>query len=155
MRCRVVDGAVTTELRRQVLRPQWPVGSVMHGDDVPDAVHVAAFGEDGTLLAACVLFPAAYPGRPDAGGGWHLRGMATREDARGRGVGSRLLLHALREVAGRDGQLLWCDARESAIGFYARHGFVAEGERFVNPEIGIVHRRMYRELFDLPASSTS
>ena len=31
----VVTADVTSELRREVLRPAWPVGSVMHGEDDP------------------------------------------------------------------------------------------------------------------------
>jgi predicted GNAT family N-acyltransferase len=57
-------------------------------------------------------------------------------------------------VRDRGGRLLWCEARERAIAFYARHGFVGDGEIYLNRETGIPHQRMWRELSDAPASST-
>lgn len=142
-----MDGAVTTELRRAILRPGWPAGARMHGDEAPDAVHLAARAADGTVVGAAVLLPAAYPARPDAPAAWQLRGMATAAAVRGSGVGARIVGEAVRQVRARGGRLLWCQARESAISFYARNGFVGEGELFDHPETGIVHRLMYRELF--------
>jgi ribosomal protein S18 acetylase RimI-like enzyme len=149
----LVEGEVTRELRRAVLRPSWPVGSAMHGDGQRGVLHLAARDEPGAeVLGACVLFPAPYPLHPERERAWQLRGMATAPHARGRGVGSAVLAEAGRQVTERGGALLWCQARENAITFYARHGFLGEGERFVHAETGIVHLHMWREP---PAGSAS
>jgi GNAT superfamily N-acetyltransferase len=117
----------------------------MHGDDDPGAVHLAAL-DDGTVVGACVLLPATYPLRPEVAGSWQLRGMATVAARRNEGIGALLLTAAVGEVRARGGRLLWCQARDSAIRFYARHGFLGEGEHFVQAETGIMHQLMYREL---------
>jgi len=141
---RIVDGATTRELRRAVLRPGWPVGSPMHGDDNPDAVHLAAFDEDERVVGSVLVLPHPYPLRPELPGGWQLRGMATDPELQGQGIGGRLVAAALDEIRQRNGALVWCDARTSALGFYARHGFVAEGAEFLHAESGIPHFRMWR-----------
>jgi predicted GNAT family N-acyltransferase len=145
VRIEVVDGMATRELRRAVLRPAWPLGSAMHGDDNPDAIHLAAFDDD-VLVGTCLVLPRPYPlrpGRPDA---WQLRGMATVPERRSQGVGAAVLAAAVDEVRRRGGRLLWCDARTSAVPFYAQHGFSTEGEEFLHAESGIPHYRMWREL---------
>jgi predicted GNAT family N-acyltransferase len=142
----VVDAGLTRELRRAVLRPAWPVGSVMHGDDNPDAVHLAALDPDGSVVACCVLIPRRYPVRPDVPAAWQLRAMATVPDRRGQGVGAAVLARAVDEVAQRQGVLLWCDARVGAVEFYRRHGFVVDGPEFMQAETDIPHHHMSRSV---------
>jgi ribosomal protein S18 acetylase RimI-like enzyme len=149
----VVDGSVTSELRRSVLRPTWPPGSVMHGDSEPDALHIAAVDDHGVAVCACVLFPRAYPGRSADGAAWQLRGMATAPELRSHGLGGLVVEAAAAEVGSRGASLLWCEAREAAIAFYERHGFLAEGDRYLHSESGIGHRMMVRELSFAPTSS--
>lgn len=146
MRIEVVDRGATRELRRAVLRPGWPVGSPMHGDDNPDAVHLAALDDDGRVVGSVLVLPRNYPLRPEVTGAWQLRGMATTPERQGQGIGGRLLAAAIEQVSRRGGRLLWCEARTSAVGFYRQHGFVAEGEEFLHAESGIPHYRMWRML---------
>lgn len=146
MRIELVEGSATRELRRAVLRPNWPTGSAMHGDDNPDAVHLAAFDGDGRLVAACLVLPRPYPLRAELPNAWQLRGMATAPELRGRGIGTALLAAAISEIRARGGELAWCDARTPAVAFYRQHGFVAEGEEFMHAESGIPHFRMWRSL---------
>ncbi|HET6876451.1 MAG TPA: GNAT family N-acetyltransferase [Jatrophihabitans sp.] len=146
MRIEITDKLTTRELRRSVLRPSWPADAQMHGDDNPDAVHFAAFDDDGTLVAACLVLPRDFPARPAAGGAWQLRGMATAEGRRSTGIGAQLLAAAVDEVRRRGGRLLWCEARSSAMRFYARHGFTVDGGEYAHSETGIPHHLMWREL---------
>lgn len=150
LRVSVVDAAATRELRRTVLRPGWPPGSAMHGDENPDAVHVAAYDDDAldddALVGACLILPRPYPVRPEEERAWQLRGMATTPARQGQGIGGVVLAAATAEVLRRHGRLIWCDARTSAVRFYAQHGFTAEGDEFVHAESGIPHFRMWRRL---------
>jgi ribosomal protein S18 acetylase RimI-like enzyme len=154
MNVEVVDPSATSELRRSVLRPGWPVGATMHGDDEPAAVHLAARAPDGSVIGACVLLPRACPAFPDASGTWQLRGMATAADVRGRGIGTALTDAAVAAVRQRGGRLIWCDARKSAVEFYRGRGFTATGESYAHHETGAPHLLMYRELSRGPTSST-
>jgi predicted GNAT family N-acyltransferase len=118
----------------------------MHGDQFADAVHLAAVDDDGSVRAACLLLPRAYPLAPDAQDAWQLRGMATEAAYRGRGLGMQLLAAAIEHVSAMHARLVWCEARVSAVSFYARHGFSVEGEEFLHAETGIPHRYMRRAL---------
>ena len=70
--------------------------------------------------------------------------MATDPQRRGSGAGSAMLAEA-RRIARADGaELLWCQARETAVGFYPRHGWTEFGELF-DTEIG-PHLRMWLRL---------
>ena len=148
MRVEIVDGATTRELRRAVLRPTWPLGSAMHGDDNPDAIHFAALDDDGRVIGTCLVLPRPYPVHPDRPHAWQLRGMATAPEHRSRGIGATVLAAAIAEILRRDAQLVWCDARTSAVPFYAQHGFETEGAEFLHAESGIPHYRMWRALPD-------
>lgn len=143
MEIRLVDGAATQELRRAVLRPHWPIGAPMHGDENPDAVHLAALSGD-ELVGCCLILPRPYPNRPDEDGSWQLRGMATAPARQGQGIGGAVVAAALTEAKRRSGRLIWCDARTTAVPFYRAHGFAAEGAEFLHAESGIPHYRMWR-----------
>jgi len=149
MRTAIVDAAVTSELRRSVLRPAWPTGSVMHGDEDPRSLHFALLADDEDVVSACVLVPRAYPCDAELQPSWQLRGMVTPARLRGQGNGGRLLAGVLAEMTERRAVILWCEARVAAMTFYARHGFATVGDEFVNAETGISHRVMWRRLDDL------
>jgi predicted GNAT family N-acyltransferase len=149
---RVIDGSRTRELRRAVLRPNLPPGAPLPGDDVPDAVHVGAVDPDGTVTCTCFVYPEPcpwQPGRP----AWHLRQMATAPERRGQGLGAAVVDAAAAYAAERGAEVLWCNARETAAGFYARIGFVAHGDVFTDAQHTIPHVRMARELAVAPTSS--
>jgi predicted GNAT family N-acyltransferase len=125
---------VTYELRRAVLRPDggavtWP------GDEDPATFHLAARIDD--RIVGVVRFSAApCPWPTDSGAAWQLRGMATDPAVRGNGAGRALVVDGLARVAARGGDLVWCDARVSAAGFYERMGFTVVTEPFDKPGIG-------------------
>lgn len=146
VRIEVVEGRRTRELRRAALRPNWPTGTPMHGDDNPDGVHLAAFDADGRVVGCCLVLPRPYPLRAERAHAWQLRGMATAAELRSQGIGAAVLAAAIAEIRQRAGELVWCDARTGAVPFYGQHGFVAEGEEFLHAESGIPHFRMWRAL---------
>jgi predicted GNAT family N-acyltransferase len=137
-----VDVDVVLPLRSAVLRGGGPAG--MPGDDEPGTVHLAARTADGRVVGVTRLSPAPCPWR-EARAPWQLRGMATDPAARGTGVGRVLLDAALALVAARGGDLLWCDARTTAAGFYERQGFTVVACPYDKPGIG-PHLGMLREL---------
>ncbi|MBV9594411.1 MAG: GNAT family N-acetyltransferase [Actinobacteria bacterium] len=138
----IVDGYLTRELRRSVLRPHLSAADELPGDDLAGAVHFAVLDPAGNVASTCFICPEPWPRDPDRRPGWHLRQMATRADVRGQGAGAAVLEAVVGYIAPRGGGILWCNARESALGFYARAGFTAEGESF--RQRSIPHRRMWR-----------
>ncbi len=99
----------------------------------PVSVHALAFGGDGVAVGTGRLLPDGHIGR-----------MAVLRHARGSGVGGallRALMAAARERGFGEVQL---NAQTHALAFYARFGFVAEGEEF--DDAGIPHRAMRRSV---------
>ena len=140
---RRVEAQVVRPLRHEILRPGRPLEASSYDVDAdPRTVHLAAYDDTGAVVGCVTLFPEAYDDEELA---WRLRGMATSPGVRGTGVGSALLRETVAVVTEAGAPLLWCNARESAEGFYARHGFVGVGELFDLPGIG-PHRRMHLRL---------
>jgi len=129
-----VAAEFTYGLRKAILRPDG--GEVVWaGDEDPRTFHLAA--RSGERIVGVVRFsPAPCPWRDDASAAWQLRGMATDPSVRGSGAGRALLVDGLERVAARGGDLVWCDARVTAAGFYERFGFTVVTEPFDKPGIG-------------------
>jgi GNAT superfamily N-acetyltransferase len=129
-----VGAEVTWPLRQRVLRPHLTVRDVSFpGDDAPDSAHVVAVLPDGTVVGTASVMREAAPW---GAAGWRLRGMATDEAVRGRGIGSRLLAAVIDHVRAHGGGLLWCNARVPAVGLYERGGLCTRGEVWEEPRIG-------------------
>lgn len=140
-----VPVADTYLLRALVLRNGGPPESArVPGDDHPEVATYAARSATGEVVGCVALFPEPSPEFPDdPRRGWRIRGMATAEGWRGRGVGSAVLAAALDHVRRSGGGLAWCNARTPARTLYERAGFQAIGEEWEDPEIG-PHVRMWR-----------
>lgn len=74
----------------------------------------------------------------------HIGRMAVLSPWRGQGVGSAILELMLGTTRARGATTVNLNAQSSAVGFYARAGFVGEGEEFL--DAGIPHLRMTRRL---------
>lgn len=151
----VVDlssAAETASLRRAVLRPNLAVEQMaLAGDQNPDTAYLSVRAAGGGAVLGCVrLEPVPCPW-PEALGvppvvSWQLRAMATDPVARGTGLGRVLVEAAVAHVAKQDGDLIWCNARVSAEGFYLRQGFRAVTDRFLVHDVPEEHVGMVLEL---------
>jgi predicted GNAT family N-acyltransferase len=136
-----LDAAETHPLRRAVLRndmPGRPVG--FDGDDLPGTMHLGV--RAGTaLVAISTWIPNSYGTEPAV----QLRGMATDPQLQGRGVGGILVEAGCRRAA-TVAPLVWARARDSALNFYMRHGFVVEGDGFIDETTQIPHHLIVKRL---------
>ena len=71
--------------------------------------------------------------------------MATAPKVQGQGAGAMLLEAGCRRSA-EIAPLVWARARDSALGFYLRHGFVVDGEGFVDEQTLKPHHFIVRRL---------
>jgi GNAT superfamily N-acetyltransferase len=161
-----VEAGVVRPLRHAVLRPRQDEDqSAYPADDDPDTVHIAAriaayatAGVTGRPFADVVSVGTVLreppPWEPERADGWRVRGMATRPDARRRGLGGRVLDALLDHVAGCGGGLVWCNARVPAQQLYGRAGFAVRGPVFELPGIG-PHHLMWRTVDALPHPAPS
>jgi GNAT superfamily N-acetyltransferase len=152
MRAEIVGERTTRELRRAVLRPHLGPDDPLPGDEVNDGVHFGVTSTDGTVMSTCFVYADPCPWLPDRRA-WHLRQMATDPQWRGRGVGRAVLSAAVDYARQQGAAVLWCNARESAAGFYERAGFRRHGGVFTDERHTVPHVRMWRELSGTPASS--
>ncbi|NMM27812.1 MAG: GNAT family N-acetyltransferase [Glaciimonas sp.] len=75
----------------------------------------------------------------------HIGRMAVLKQARGSGVGAALLLALMQQAQRRGQRQVELSAQTHAEVFYARYGFVREGEQY--QDAGIPHVHM-RHIFD-------
>jgi predicted GNAT family N-acyltransferase len=101
--------------------------------DEMDAVclHAIAFDAGGAAVGTGRLLPDGHVGR-----------MAVRKCARGTGIGSALLQALMQQAQLRGDLRVVLSAQTHAAPFYAQHGFVPQGEVYL--EAGIEHVLMQR-----------
>ncbi|MFQ5607974.1 MAG: GNAT family N-acetyltransferase [Candidatus Zixiibacteriota bacterium] len=139
-----IPASETRPLRRAILRPhQRPEDLVYTADDDPRSFHLGAFDSEKLISVASFLFDShpEFSEEPQ----FRIRGMATLPDWRGQGIGMKLLESALRRIRSEGAVLVWCNARETAFGFYEKAGFEYFGEMFEPPGIG-PHKVMWKRL---------
>ena len=144
MRIRFIKAQDTWSLRHRVLRPHQTIEDCDYPNDRnPESFHLGVF--IGEHLIGIGSF---YAEKNDALKGWkqyRLRGMATHPDFRAQGAGAKLIRFAIEHLHAQRADLLWCNARENAKGFYEKLGFVIHGEPFQIAGIG-EHFVMYRRI---------
>lgn len=124
-------------LRTAVLRE--PLGLSYRAEDLAaehDQFHLAAF------LAEIPIASVILQWLPDNLA--KMRQMAVDPAHQRSGLGARLVGVLETEALRRGVQRIILHARESALGFYVRLGYEAQGESFT--EVGLPHRRMEKSL---------
>lgn len=101
-----------------------------------DAVHALARSASGEAIGCVRLLLHGTQA--------HIGRMAVLPAWRGKGVGRALLAAMLKAARDAGASSVFLNAQLSAVGFYARAGFQAEGEEFL--DAGIPHIRMQRAL---------
>lgn len=123
------DRATLRDLRHRVFVVEQGVPEELEWDDADaGCMHVLALDEHNRPIGTGRLLPDGQIGR-----------MAVLPQWRRRGVGSAILEFLLDRARER-GLAVYLNAQTQAVGFYARHGLVAQGEEFM--DAGIPHRRM-------------
>jgi len=117
-------------VRRAVFITEQSIPEEMEWDEF-DAVSRHAIAEDaaGAAIGCGRLLPDGHIGR-----------LAVLSAWRGRGVGAALLRHLVDLARARGHVRAILNAQTQAMPFYARHGFVAEGDEYL--EAAIPHRTM-------------
>ena len=137
---RIITAAETWPLRLAVLRPGRLIEAAQFpGDDAHATRHFGAFRNE-NLLGIASLYLAEMPEQPGLSA-FQLRGMATAPEVRGMGFGRALVDACITFTRENDAQLLWCNARVGAVGFYRKLGFEIVSGEFEILDVG-PHFRM-------------
>lgn len=128
--------AAAVALRDEVLRR--PLGLAFTPEDLErekDFVHVSGF-RDGVLVASCMLVPKSDMLK--------VQRVAVKDGLRGENIGTAMMqyceAYALRHGFGA----VFCHARQTAVPFYIKCGWLPEGELFI--ETTIPHLKMRKVL---------
>jgi GNAT superfamily N-acetyltransferase len=120
-------------LRHEVLRQGRPREAAVYAEDAdPTTRHFGAFAEGQGVVGCATFLSSARDGAP----AWQLRGMATSPSLARRGIGARLLACAEEYLRQEPRATLWANAREGAMGFYAKQGWRQVGKVFDVPDVG-------------------
>lgn len=139
-----ISAADTRELRQVILRPHQKAEELVYeDDDSPDTVHFGAFVKD-ELSGIASLYKHQTKGIEESES-WRLRGMATSEKFRGKGIGKLLMNECLNEIKNLNGVIFWCNARTTAEGFYEKFGMKRFGDVFTPDGLG-EHIVMFKKI---------
>ena len=125
------------DLRNRVLRH--PLGLELTPHDLEHDEHADLLVAlmDGRVVGCCLL-------TREEGRVVQLRAMAVEPGLQGQGVGRAVVEYAEARARELDAREIQLDSRRTALGFYARLGFVAEGAEY--EKVGIPHRLMRKRL---------
>jgi ribosomal protein S18 acetylase RimI-like enzyme len=115
------EWAAYFDLRWQVLRAPWNQPRGAERDPIEDtSEHALICDEEGRALAVGRLHFNA----PEEG---QIRSMATAPHARGQGLGRRIIEHLEAIARAKGAETIVLNARDSAVGFYAKLGYEIVG----------------------------
>jgi len=143
-RPRAVELAATDThpLRRAVLREGRADASVVfEGDDEPGTLHLGLEDPDGTLVGVSTWLWRSCPREP-ADRDRQLRGMAVDTSRQAGGFGAVLLGAGVERALADGATTVWANARDTALGFYARHGFEVLEPGHVDAATGLPHHHI-------------
>lgn len=136
----------TYPLRQKMLRANGPIEECyFDGDDEDQTFHLGAFLE-GKLVSISSFYFERHP-EIDAIYQFRLRGMATHPEYQKKGLSASLLKTGFPIIKQNLCSIVWCNARESAVGFYEKVGFKIQGKKFNIPNVG-PHFLMVKNLDD-------
>lgn len=131
------EWAATVALRDRILRQ--PLGIQFTPEQlVAEAsdYHLVAF--DGDKLVACLVLT------PGEDGKIKMRQVVVDADCQGKGYGKALVLWSEAFARQHGYRLMHCHARDTAIPFYLRMGYMAKGDAFY--EVGILHQYLEKAI---------
>jgi len=112
------------------------------GDDGEGAFHLGYYDNE-KLVCIATFHPQNH--NSYVGKGYQLRGMATLEEYRGKGIGNQLVNFAIVYLRGQKVNYVWCNGRIGAVRFYVSLGFEIISDEFVIPITG-PHRVLYLKI---------
>jgi predicted GNAT family N-acyltransferase len=144
MEIKEISAAETYLVRLPVLRKGKTIERcAFEGDTFKDTVHFGYF-ENNNLIGVISIFQKnniAFSEEKQ----FQIRGMAVLENFQKRGIGNLLVEKAINYCQEKNGNLIWFNARETAVEFYKKMSFEINGTGFVIKDIGL-HFVMFKRI---------
>ena len=131
-------------VRNLVLRPKKPVETCFFdGDDLEQTKHFGYF-DDGKIVGVVSVYKNKNSifKSPNQ---YQIRGMAILEEFQGKGFGELLVKHCEYYLINNNANLIWFNARETAVIFYEKLGYTKNGFPFEITDVGI-HFLMFKNI---------
>ena len=139
-----VDVEKIRPLRHSELRKGQDFSTTSYLKDYEEGTfHMACIVDD--RIVTCATFYPEKSIKIKSDNAYRLRGMATDSNFQRKGYASDLMAESFKELKKRDCDMVWCNARLGAVGFYESLGFKIIGELFDIKGIG-PHYFMYKEI---------
>lgn len=124
------------QLREEILRK--PLGSYFTAEELEEEryhIHIGGFLGD-ELIATSVLVPE--------GDAMKMQRVVVKEGNQDSGIGSKMMDFCEKIAIENKTRRIYCHARDTAVNFYLRNNYLAEGDYF--QEDGIPHLLMYKQM---------
>lgn len=132
----------TFPIRSAVLRQGKPMETCFFlGDDALETTHFGLFIEN-NIIGVASVFKISNENF-DIKNQYQLRGMAILEAYQSSGFGKLLIEEIFNFIESNQVELLWFNARQTAVLFYEKLGCSKKGPSFEIPDIG-THFLMYK-----------
>jgi predicted GNAT family N-acyltransferase len=125
------------DLRMNILRK--PLGLTFTKEELEkekNDILIGSFDED-QMLGCCILSKIDERSI-------RLRQMAVQKNLQGKGIGESIISFAENIARDKGYKILMMHARDTAIGFYEKYGYVVKGDQFT--EVNIHHHIMEKRL---------
>lgn len=141
---REITAQETFIIRQSVLRQGKPLEACALEDDNLKTTHHFGLFENSNLTGIISLFIKTNPIFAENLQA-QIRGMGILEIHQKKGFGEALVKYCEDYCASKQWDLIWFNARATAVGFYKKLGYEINGNPFDMPEIG-EHYLMYKKL---------
>jgi GNAT superfamily N-acetyltransferase len=134
----------TYSVRQPVLRKGKPLSSCQFDDDELESTQHFGFFIN-TELAGIISLYKKNNDNFSLPSQYQIRGMAVLDQHQKKGIGAKLVLFCEEYCKKMNTDLIWFNARTSAVGFYERLGYQKIGLPFEIKEVG-EHSLMFKNL---------
>ncbi len=143
---RFATTAEVRPLRLEVLRAHTTNKTVnFEGDEDVTTRHLVAVDSHGEIVGVSTWLERPLDQQPHLRA-LQLRGMATAISVQNQGIGALILAAGVDHALSLDVDLIWANARDAALNFYNRNGFVTAGEGFIESVTRLPHHRVIKSL---------
>lgn len=132
----------TWKLRHEILYPELNINQMAMEED-NQGYHFAAF-KDNYIVGVVSLFQDETD--------FQFRKFAIAADVQGMGIGKTMLQYITDFATTNGGTRIWCNARDTAVAFYAKYGFTSTGDKFNR---GGFNYEIVEKTLSIPAKSDS
>lgn len=130
-----INAVTTYSVRHAVLRKGKTIETcVFAGDDEATTTHFGAYHKQ-NLVGVISVYKTNHKYFIEKNQ-FQIRGMAVLEDFQGKKFGAQLLTTAAQFCWQEGADLIWFNARESAVAFYEKSGYQIVGTSFDLPNSG-------------------